>query len=152
MKNGRPEGANGKARPPSREPGALRVYSPPGSVQGALTREHHRTGVAMHHARSPLSRVGTAAILLSLIAAPLLAQQNGSSTWNAKEVLAQETYVRPPAAIERLVAAPRQNNVTLANQSPDRKHFLDTKSVGLPTLQVFGKPHLYFAGLQVDFK
>ena len=40
----------------------------------------------------------------------------------------------------------------LANQSPDRKHFLDTKSLGLPTLQAFGKPHLYFAGLQVDFK
>jgi dipeptidyl aminopeptidase/acylaminoacyl peptidase len=106
----------------------------------------------MHQARSPLSRVGSAAILLSLLASPLVAQQNGSTTWNPKDVLAQETYVRPPAAIERLVAAPRQNNVTLANQSPDRKHFLDTKSLGLPTLQAFGKPHLYFAGLQVDFK
>lgn len=106
----------------------------------------------MHQACFPLRRSCLAAILLSAVAGPVAAQQNGSSTWNAKEVLAQETYVRPPAAIERLVAAPRQDNVTVANQSPDRKHFLNTKSAGLPSLQVFGKPHLYFAGLQVDFK
>jgi dipeptidyl aminopeptidase/acylaminoacyl peptidase len=93
-------------------------------------------------------------LLLPLSAA--LAQQdgaNGGATPLApREVLAKETYVKPPAEIERLVTAPRQNNVTLANQSPDRKHFLKLQSEGLPTLQAFGKPHVYLGGLQVDFK
>ena len=60
--------------------------------------------------------------------------------------------MKPPAAIERLVTAPRQNNVSLTNQSPNRKYFLKLQSEGLPSVQTFGKPHYYFAGLQVDFK
>ncbi|HEU4631864.1 MAG TPA: prolyl oligopeptidase family serine peptidase [Gemmatimonadaceae bacterium] len=70
---------------------------------------------------------------------------------SSREILAQERYVRPPAAIERLVLAPRQNNVSLSDQSPDRKHFLEPTSDGLPTLAAFGKPHYYLGGLQVDF-
>jgi len=104
----------------------------------------------MHHARLAPARRVIAAILFSALASPLAAQQDGN--WNAKEVLTQETYVRPPAVIERLVTAPRQENVSLSNPGPDRKYFLDTKSEGLPSVQLFGKPHLYFAGLQVDFK
>jgi dipeptidyl aminopeptidase/acylaminoacyl peptidase len=104
----------------------------------------------MHHARLAISRRGIAAILCSVLATPLAAQQDGN--WNAKEVLSKETYVRPPGVIERLVAAPRQDNVSLSNHSPDRKYFLDTKTEGLPSVELFGKSHLYFAGLQVDFK
>jgi dipeptidyl aminopeptidase/acylaminoacyl peptidase len=81
-------------------------------------------------------------------AAPAAAPQQ----WSPRDVLARESYVRPPAEIERLVTAPRQNNVTLSNQSPDRTHFLKLLSDGLPSVQTFGKPHSYFAGLQVDFK
>lgn len=92
-----------------------------------------------------------AAILIGL-SAGTLAAQNAASTWNPKEVLATETYVRPPEAIERLVAAPRQNNVGLENLSPDGKYFLDAKSNGLPTLAAYGKPHLYFGGLSIDQK
>jgi len=112
----------------------------------------------------PLSfrRINTRAVVLSatLVAAIpslVLAQQNGAAD-NGKDALpprerlAAETYVRPPAEIERLVTAPRQNNVTLSNQSPNRKYFLKQQSEGLPTVQEFGKPHYYFAGLQVDFK
>ncbi len=39
---------------------------------------------------------------------------NGKEELPPKERLAAETYVKPPAAIERLVTAPRQNNVTLS--------------------------------------
>ena len=82
-----------------------------------------------------------------------IAQQDGGKTdWSPQAVLAKESYVRPPAEIEKLVTAPRQKNVTLSNQSPDRKHFLKLQNEGLPTLEEFGKPHYYFAGLQVDFK
>jgi dipeptidyl aminopeptidase/acylaminoacyl peptidase len=89
------------------------------------------------------------AVLLPLSGAR--AQQAGA-TWSPREVLAKETYTKPPASIERLVSAPRQNNVSLSNQSPDRKYFLKLQSDGLPSVQAFGKPHLYFAGLQVDAK
>ena len=94
------------------------------------------------------------ALWLLLAAAPVaVAQQGdggGASTLSSREVLAQEHYVRPPAVIERLVTAPRQNNVSLSNQSPDRTHFLRLQSEGLPSVKAFGKPHIYLGGLQVD--
>ncbi len=104
----------------------------------------------MHHPRPAFSRRLIGAILFSLAAVPVAAQQDGN--WNAKEILSKETYVRPPAVIERLVTAPRQDNITLSNQSPDRRFFLDTRSEGLPSLELFGKSHIYLAGLQVDVK
>jgi len=80
------------------------------------------------------------------------ADNNGKEELPPKERLAAETYVKPPSAIERLVTAPRENNVTLTNQSPNRKYFLKLQSEGMPSVQAFGKPHYYFGGLQVDFK
>jgi dipeptidyl aminopeptidase/acylaminoacyl peptidase len=112
----------------------------------------------------PLSfrRVSTRAFVLStslaVAIAPLArAQQNSADNGSKEELppkerLAAETYVKPPASIARLVTAPRQNNVTLSNQSPNRKWFLKTQTEGLPSVQTFGKPHYYFAGLQVDYK
>jgi len=106
-------------------------------------------------------RITTQAIVLPVtlavaIAPVARAQQNnadnGKEELPPKERLASETYVKPSAAIARLVTAPRQNNVTLSNQSPNRKYFLKLQSEGLPTVQTFGKPHYYFGGLQVDFK
>src|SRR5215216_7703022 len=106
----------------------------------------------------PLSfrRITTRAIalpaVLTVAIAPLArAQQNtadnGKEELPPKERLAAETYVKPPEAIARLVTAPRQNNVTLSNQSPNRKYFLKLQSEGLPSVHAFGKQHYYFAGL-----
>lgn len=92
-----------------------------------------------------------AAALLVTTALPLRAQdvaQQGA----LKEILAKETFIRPPAAIEKIVTAPWQQNVTLSNQSPDHKHFLKLASEGMPSVQQFGKAHYYLAGLQVDYK
>jgi hypothetical protein len=75
--------------------------------------------------------------------------QSGASP---REILAKETYVRPSAEIERIVTAPWYTNVTLGTQSPDRKYFLVTRTEGMPTVQEFGKPHYYLAGLQVDYR
>lgn len=69
-----------------------------------------------------------------------------------RAILAKETYQVPPPEIAKLVLAPRHLNISLTNPSPDRKHFLKEESEGLPSVQGFGKPHLYFAGLQVDPK
>jgi dipeptidyl aminopeptidase/acylaminoacyl peptidase len=92
-----------------------------------------------------------AAALLASIALPVHAQdvaQQGA----LKEILAKETFIRPPAAIEKIVTAPWQQNVTLSNQSPDHKHFLKLESEGMPSVQQFGKAHYYLGGLQVDYK
>ncbi len=87
------------------------------------------------------------------LAAPARAQkESAKNEGSPRELLAKESYVKPPAEIERLVTAPRQNNRTLSNQSPDRKHFLELRSDGLPSVQSFGKPHYYFGGLQVDYR
>ncbi len=72
--------------------------------------------------------------------------------WNPKEVLAKETYVKPPEIVERIVTAPR-NNVAFTNPSPDHKYFLKAESDGLPTIDAFGKLHYRLStGFEVDFK
>ena len=69
-------------------------------------------------------------------------------------ILASEQYVRPPAVIERLVTAPRDDNVTLAaeTQSPNRRWFYHLVSGGMPSVTTFGKPHYYLGELQVDYE
>src|SRR5690349_14045049 len=120
---------------------------------------HTHPGVSMPHS---FRRMSTRAIVLpvafAVVVAPIARAQNSADNTSAKEELAPkerlaaEKYVTPPSAISRLVTAPRQNNVTLTNQSPNRKWFLKLQSEGLPSVQAFGKPHYYFGGLQVDFK
>ncbi len=86
-----------------------------------------------------------------LLVAPAARAQNANSSLEAaREVLAKESYVRPPDAIAKLVTAPRHLNVSLTTPSPDRRHFLKEQSEGMPTVHTYGKPHLYFGGLQVD--
>jgi dipeptidyl aminopeptidase/acylaminoacyl peptidase len=102
--------------------------------------------------RVPLASCGILALTAALASAQQQPAQNGQNGWSPREVLAKESYVKPPEAIERLVTAPRHLNVSLGQPSPDRKHFLKQESDGLPSVNAFGKAHYYFGGLQVDFK
>jgi dipeptidyl aminopeptidase/acylaminoacyl peptidase len=87
-----------------------------------------------------------------VVALPLGAQNSVTQQgWNPQEVLAKETYVKPPQIVERIVTAPR-NNVTFTNPSPDKRYFLKTESEGLPTIDAFGKPHYRLGGVEVDPK
>lgn len=97
-------------------------------------------------------RCAAAACLVLAVPLALPAQQGGGSAWHPREVLTKETYVTPPPAIAKLVTAPRQNQSPLTDLSPDRTHFMRLVSEGLPSVQTFGKPHYYFAGLQVDYR
>jgi dipeptidyl aminopeptidase/acylaminoacyl peptidase len=84
-----------------------------------------------------------------LLVAPLtLAAQQSVEADRA--LLAQERFVTPPPEVARLVTAPRQLNSTLAQQSPDKRHFLATHNEGLGVNTKFGKAHVYLGGLQVD--
>ncbi|HEX6313427.1 MAG TPA: hypothetical protein VFZ73_01150, partial [Gemmatimonadaceae bacterium] len=99
----------------------------------------------------PFTHVVISGALLLLSTQPLQAQDaNAASIEAAKEVLAKESYVRPPEVIQKLVTAPRHLVVSLTQPSPDRRYFLKEQSEGLPSVTAFGKPHIYFAGLQVD--
>ena len=101
--------------------------------------------------RTPWAPASRAAALLLLLAAPARAQQ-GDAAWQPRDVLTAERYVQPPAALAKLVTAARQNQGALANLSPDRRTFMRVLSDGLPTVETFGRPHYYFAGLAVDWQ
>ena len=84
-------------------------------------------------------------------ALPLGAQNVLQQSWDPKEVLAKETYQRPPAVVERIVTAPR-NNVALTNPNADHSYFLKVESEGLPGIEAFGKPHYRLGGVEIDWK
>ena len=73
---------------------------------------------------SPPKRLATRVLVgaagLAVFALPLAAQNVVQQGWNPKEVLAKETYVKPPEIVERIVTAPR-NNVAFTNPSPDKQ-------------------------------
>lgn len=96
-------------------------------------------------------------LVLASLAWPLAAQTGTPASPEvaaqlaaARARLAVESYTTPPEAVARLVTAPRHLNVSVSLQSPDRRHFIKQESEGLPTAADFAKPHLKFAGLQVD--
>lgn len=102
-------------------------------------------------------RASARLLILTMLAGPLAAQPNGSATTGvaaelaaARARLAVENYTAPPESVARLVTAPRHLNVSVTMQSPDRRHFIKQESEGLPSAATFAKPHLKFAGLQVD--
>ena len=87
-------------------------------------------------------------VTAAFLAAPILSAQQ--STEADKALLANESFVRPPAEVAKLVTAPRQQNSTLSQQSPDRRHFLVLHAEGLGSEQKFARSHIYLGGLQVD--
>ena len=102
-----------------------------------------------------ISLASAAAFSLTFIAGPVVAQSSPDAANKMaadRAVLAKEGYLAPPAEISRMVMAPRHLNVTLAQPSPDRRHFLKQESEGMPSVQDFGKEHIYYGGLQVDPK
>lgn len=85
---------------------------------------------------------------------PQRAEQQAVAAWLAADraTLAKETYTVPPEDIRRMVEAPWDLNVAFSSQSPTRKYFLNIREKQFPPLSAFGKPHLYFGGLEVDPK
>src|SRR5690606_36135858 len=89
-------------------------------------------------------RLSLTAALLILMTAPALAWQNG--------VLEEEAYLEPAPEIARVITAPRHENVSLTNLSPDQRYFLNTLSSGLPSLADYAKPHHLLGGLFIDHR
>ena len=90
------------------------------------------------------------AIGMTLAALPLAAQNNApSQSWNPQEILRAETFVRPPALVERIIMTPR-TDISFTTPSPDRKWFLRTVGADRASVEAFGQPHVYLGGVQVD--
>lgn len=106
--------------------------------------------------RTLLLRSARLAALSVFVTVPSFAQQgaNGDSVKiNAlREILAKDGYIAPAPELAALITAPRHQVVSLTNLSPDRKYFLREVTEGLPSVQTYGKSHVYFGGLQVDTK
>jgi dipeptidyl aminopeptidase/acylaminoacyl peptidase len=79
-----------------------------------------------------------------------LAAQNGART--PDDVLKAESYQTPPRELADAVLAPRYQNVTLSNASPDKKYFLDEIGDGPVVMKTFSKPFHELGGLFIDFK
>lgn len=86
----------------------------------------------------------------SVLAVLALASAGLASTAAAQEQPLRESYLTAPDNIASEVLAPRHENVTLSNLSPDGEVFLNTVEFGLPRLADFARPHYNIAGLQID--
>jgi dipeptidyl aminopeptidase/acylaminoacyl peptidase len=95
------------------------------------------------------------AILLVLASSSLAAgaqsNQQQAQPWNPQQILRTETYVRPPAVVERIILAPR-TDISFAMPSPDRKWFLRTSGPDRGDINEFGKDHINLGGLQIETK
>ncbi|MGH7653973.1 MAG: TolB family protein, partial [Gemmatimonadaceae bacterium] len=102
------------------------------------------------HRLRPLQRVAAALAVVAgaaLFALPAAAQTVVGQSDH--DLLTTETYVRPPAVVDRIIMAPR-TDISFAMPSPDRKWFLKSPGLDRGDVAQFGKPHVYFGGLQVD--
>jgi dipeptidyl aminopeptidase/acylaminoacyl peptidase len=102
-------------------------------------------------------RARTARLLLGSIAfaggiAPALAAQNAAQPgWDPQQILRTETYVKPPAVVERIIMAPRVD-ISFSTPSPDRRWFLRATGADRGDIDKYGAAHVNLGGLQIDTK
>lgn len=79
------------------------------------------------------------------------ANATSNAAWNPQEILKTETYVKPPAAVERMIMASR-TDISFTAPNADRSWFLRAVGDDRGDIMAYGKPHIYLGGLQVDTK
>ncbi len=77
----------------------------------------------------------------------LAAQQNRA--WDPQSVIKAESYVKPPAVLERIVMAPR-TDISFREPNADRSWFLRTTGKDRGSVAAYGAPHIYLGGLALD--
>ena len=91
------------------------------------------------------------ALLATVAALPLRAQTVAQQGWNPQQILRTETFVKPPADVERMIVTPR-TDITFTSPSPDRKWFLKAVAADRGDIDAYGKSHINLGGLQIDTK
>ncbi len=105
--------------------------------------------------RAPLSIGAILTALLFAATMPVAAQTNGqarnggSGAWDPQAILDAETFVRPPANVERIILTPR-TDISFNEPGPRRTWFMRTSGPDRGSIKAYGQPHIYLAGVQVD--
>jgi dipeptidyl aminopeptidase/acylaminoacyl peptidase len=68
----------------------------------------------------------------------------------AQDLLSKKGYQEPPEQIKKIVLAPRHENISLSNLSPDRAYFLNSISDGLVPVARLGLPYMNLGGVEID--
>ena len=66
--------------------------------------------------------------------------------------LLEEKYLQPPKEIADYVLAPNYLNVRLSDLGPDKENFVYARGEGMPTLELYAKPHAILAETHFDLK
>jgi dipeptidyl aminopeptidase/acylaminoacyl peptidase len=99
-----------------------------------------------------MPRFVTLIALAAATALPLGAQNNtAQGSWDPQQILRAETFVKPPANVERMIMAPRVD-ISFTTPSPDRRWFLKVTGPDRGDIEAYGKAHLNLGGLQIDHK
>ncbi|HEY9226066.1 MAG TPA: DPP IV N-terminal domain-containing protein, partial [Gemmatimonadaceae bacterium] len=98
--------------------------------------------------RFPRFLLLSAAAALPLGAQNAVVQQGGN---DPQQILRAETFVKPPANVERMIMTPRVD-ISFTAPSPDRKWFLKELANDRGDIDAYGKAHLNLGGLQIDHK
>lgn len=90
-------------------------------------------------------------VLLAALAPAALAAQGNASAAPAdpQAILSAETFVRPPAEVERMILTPR-TDISFDTPNADRSWFLRTTGPDRGDVKDYGKHHIYLGGVQVD--
>ncbi len=104
---------------------------------------------------SQRARVARFVLAGSAVLAPALGAQNQSAVvqqgWDPQQALRTETYIKPPAVIERIIMAPR-TDISFTTPSPDRHWFLRTPGADRGDIDRYGAAHVNLGGLQIETK
>ncbi len=68
----------------------------------------------------------------------------------SQDVITHKGYLEPPEPIKSIALAPRHENVSLSNLSPDQTYFLRSLGDGLTPVSRLGSPYMNLGGVQVD--
>jgi len=87
-------------------------------------------------------RIPALIVVAFLAVAPQLAGQAG--------ILPQEGYLTPPPEIVEAVTAPRHENITLSNLSPNGEVFLNSEGMGMRDIEDYARPFYRLGGIAID--
>jgi len=95
---------------------------------------------------------------IAIVAPSLSAQNSTGSTsaanangWDPQAILKTEAWVKPPASVTDIIMASRVD-ISFTSPSPTRQYFLRATGDARGDINLYGKPHIYLGGLQVDTK
>lgn len=74
---------------------------------------------------------------------------NAQAAADSWQILRAESYVRPPANVERMILAPR-TDISFESLSPDRRWAVRVTGPGRGSIAAYGQPHLFLGGEQID--